>query len=116
MGKKEAIFGFSALLFGVVAGIAVLLGAEWTEGSSGGSLVFIVGALVWFAWVGSKLKKQGVPFWCPADLSLSGRRHLHRFADIGDPYVEPRKWECSLCGVHREVWKKSSGNDSGGAE
>ena len=108
MGKKEAIFGFSALLFGVVAGIAVLLGAEWTEGSSeGGFLVFIVGALVWFAWVGRKLKKQGVPFWCSADLSLSLRRHLHRFADIGDPYVEPRIWECSLCGVHREVWKKS---------
>ena len=114
MGKKEAIFGFSALLFGVVAGIAVLLGAEWTEGSSGGSLVFIVGALVWFAWVGSKLKKQGVPFWCSADLSLSGRRHLHRFADIGDPYVEPRIWECSLCGVHREVVVKSTGSTDGG--
>ena len=111
MGKKEAIFGFSALLFGVVAGIAVLLGAEWTKGSSGGSLVFIVGALVWFAWVGRKLKKQGVPFWCSADLSLSGRRHLHRFADIGDPNAEPRIWECSLCGVHREVQSNASGRN-----
>ena len=111
MGKKEAIFGFSALLFGVVAGIAVLLGAEWTEGVEAGSLVVIGGALVWFAWVGSKLKKQGVPFWCSADLSLSGRRHLHRFADIGDPHVEPRIWECSLCGVHREVLKQSDGRN-----
>ena len=76
------------------------------------ALLPVVAALLHFGAVRWDLKSGKVPFWCLPE--LSGRRRLHRFADIGDPYVKPRIWECSLCGVHREVVVKSTGSTDGG--
>ena len=76
----------------------------------------VVAALLHFGAVRWDRKKDEVPLWCFTP--LSGRRRLHRFADIGDPYARPRIWECFVCGVHRKVTIKGdgSGGDGGGGD
>ena len=76
------------------------------------ALLPVVAALLHFGAVRRDLKSGKVPFWCLPE--LTGRRRLHQFADIGDPYVKPRIWECSVCGTHREVVVKSTGSTDGG--
>ncbi len=47
-------------------------------------------------------EEAGVPWWCSAEAA-----QFHKFKETGDPYEEPRIWECSRCGVHRQVMKES---------
>ena len=90
--------------------VAALLGDE--SAPVGSALTFAAPALLYLAVVRWKLRKQGVPFWCCAGLATTGRHRPHKFADIGDPYKEPRILECSACGVHRQVWAKSQSTDT----
>ena len=78
------------------------------------ALLPVVAALLHFGAVRWDLKSGKVPFWCLPE--LTGRRRLHQFADIGDPYVSPRIWECSVCGVHRKVTTKSHGSSGDGGD
>jgi len=90
--------------------VAALLGDASAPVSAGlGSAAFALSYLAPVAW---KLRKQGVPFWCCAGPATTGRHRPHKFADIGDPYEDPRILECSACGVHRQVLKKSTSTDT----
>lgn len=107
MRASEAI-GFLALLaLTIVNVVSFLVGAEVEE--VGGTVLIGLGALGWLIYTRRSLKKQGVPWWCSAEAG-----QFHKFADIGDPYKEPRILECSGCGVHRQVSTKSRGDVGGG--
>jgi len=80
--------------------VAALLGDE--SAPVGAGLTFAALALLYLAFMRWKLRKQGVPFWCWA-APTTGRHRPHKFADIGDRFKAPRIWECSVCGVHRQV-------------
>ena len=89
--------------------VAAVLGDESAPVGAGlGSAAL---ALLYLAVVRWNLRKQGVPFWCWA-APTTGRHRPHKFADIGNPYEDPRILECSVCGVHRQVLKKSQGSDT----
>ena len=118
VGRKEAIFGSSLLLLGLVLGIAALRGAADPFGLFAGKTVtyeglipigWVVGA---FAWVSVRLKSQKVPFWCLP--TLSGRRRLHRFRETGSRFDKPRIWKCAVCGVERKVRAWDGSSDAGG--
>ena len=94
--------------------VAALLGDESAPVSAG--LTFAAFALSYLAPVAWKLRKQGVPFWCSNRSEAMGLWLPHKFADIGDPYEDPRILECSACGVHRQVLKKSNDTDTGHVE
>ena len=85
--------------------VAALLGDESAPVSAG--LTFAALVLPYLAVVAWKLRKQGVPFWCLSRSEAVGLYLPHKFADIGDPFKAPRIWECSACGVHRQVITKS---------
>ena len=89
--------------------VAALLGDESAPVSAG--LTSAAFALSYLAPVAWKLRKQGVPFWCSNRSEAVGLWLPHKFADIGDPFEDPRILECSVCGVHRQVVPKSRGND-----
>ncbi len=104
MRAREAI-GFLVAVLSVVVltiqtVIAFLVGAEVEE--VGGTVLIGLGALGWLIYTRRSLKKQGVPWWCSAEAA-----QFHKFKETGDPYEEPRIWECSRCGVHRQVMKES---------
>ena len=113
MRVREAIGFLVAVLFVVVftieAVISFLVGD--TPSEVGGAVFIGLGALGWFISTRRSLEKQGVPWWCSAEAA-----QFHKFADIGDPYKEPRILECSACGVHRQVLKKKPWNERGTTE
>ena len=92
--------------------VAALLGDESAPVSAG--LTFAALALPYLAAVAWKLRKQGVPFWCSNRSEAVGLHLPHKFADIGDPFKDPRIWECSVCGVHRQVMKQTFDSGGGG--
>jgi hypothetical protein len=112
MRVREAIGFLVAVLFvaafTIEAVISLLVGD--TPSEVGGALVRAVfmglGALGWFIYTRRSLEKQGVPWWCSVDPA-----QFHKFKETGNPYEEPRILECSACGVHRQVLKKSQGGD-----
>ena len=106
MRVREAI-GFLALLIFTI----VLYTVDATPSEDGGAALMGLGALGWLIYTRHSLKKQGVPWWCSAEAA-----QFHKFADIGDPYKEPRILECSACGVHRQVLKKKMWNERGTTE
>ena len=113
MSLRELLGELAGLITSVIFCCLVIFGVwENTPGYWFWALLPVVAALLHFGAVSWDLKSGKVPFWCLPE--LTGRRRLHRFADIGDPYVKPRIWECSLCGVHREVVVKSTGSTDGG--
>ena len=107
MRTREAVV-FLAAVAGVTWTVIALLAGVEVESASGAFWVGL-GAFGWATYIFRDLKKQRVPFWCSAESAQAGRRRFHKFADIGDPYKEPRIWECSVCGIHREFWKESKG-------
>ena len=113
MRVREAI-GFPVVVLIVVVSTieavnSFLVGAEVRE--VGGAVLVGLGALGWLISTRRSLEKQGVPWWCSAEAA-----QFHKFADIGDPYKEPRILECSACGVHRQVLKKKLWNERGTTE
>lgn len=113
MKVSEAIGLLVAVLFVVVftigSVVSFLVGAEdQADGEAvGGAVLIGLGALGWLIYTRRSLKKQGVPWLCSAEAA-----QFHKFADIGDPYEDPRILECSACGVHRQVWKKSTSDNT----
>ena len=109
MRVSEAI-GFLALPVLTIGWVVLfLVGAEVGEPDGAGAIG--LGALGWLISTRRSLEKQGVPWWCSAEAA-----QFHKFADIGDPYREPRILECSACGVHRQVLKKKMWNERGTTE
>ena len=107
MRVREAI-GFPVVVLIVVVSTieavnSFLVGAEVRE--VGGAVLVGLGALGWLIYTRHSLKKQGVPWWCSAEAA-----QFHKFKETGDPCEDPRIWECSACGVHRQVWKASNGD------
>jgi len=98
MRVSEAI-GFLALLVFTI--VLFLVGAAPLE--DGGAVLIGLGALGWLIYTRHSLKKQGVPWWCSAEAA-----RFHKFKETGNPAHDPRIWECSACGVHRQVWSVSS--------
>jgi hypothetical protein len=113
MRTRELVGILAAVLFCVVVTIGtvieLLVGAEVEDagGTIGWGIFFGLVALGCLIYTRRSLKKQGVPLWCSAQAG-----QFHKFKETGDPYEEPRIWECSVCGVHRKVDIKrhSSGN------
>ena len=87
--------------------VAALLGDESAPVSAG--LTFAALALLYLAVVGWKLREQEVPFWCSSGSAPAGR--FHRFKEIVDT-EEARIWECSVCGVHRQVDPNRGGDNT----
>ena len=103
MRVREAI-GFLALPVLTIGWVLFsLVGAEVGEVEE--AVLIGLGALGWLIYTRHSLKKQGVPWWCSAEAA-----QFHKFKETGDPYEEPRIWECSACGVHRQVWTASNGD------
>lgn len=111
MRAREAVVFLAAVAGVSWTAISLLAGVEVE--SAGGAFSVGLGAFGWVVYMVRNLKKQWVPLWCSPEPAPTRRRRFRKFADVGDPYKEPRFWECSVCGIHREVWKKSEG-DSGG--
>ncbi len=110
MRTREVVGFLVAGLFVVLFTIATVI--ELLVGDDASDLMFTavvlgLGALGWFIWVRRSLEKQGVPWRCSAE----GAK-FHKLKETGNPYKKPRIWECSVCGVHREVTPKSL--DDGG--
>ena len=109
MRVREAIGFLAAVLFVVASTIgsvvSFLVGAELEE--VGGAVLIGLGALGWLIYTKRSLNKQGVPWRCSAEAAK-----FHKFKETGNPYEEPRIWECSACGVHRQVLKKSQNSDT----
>ena len=87
--------------------VAALLGDESAPVSAG--LTFAALALLYLAVVGWKLREQEVPFWCSSGSAPAGR--FHRFKEIVDT-EKARIWECSVCGVHRQVDPNRGGDNT----
>jgi len=88
-------------------GFAAVLGDE--SAPLGAGLGSAAVALLYLAVVGWKLREQEVPFWCSSGSAPAGR--FHRFKEIVDT-EKARIWECSVCGVHRQVDPKRGGDNT----
>ena len=109
MRRTELLGTLFSLAFGLLVIVSLLFGDvedvsmwDWLAG-----LGFVVGALVFIALVGRTLKKAGIPWWCPGDPSVGGRRRFHRFKDTGEKNDKTKLHvvECSVCGARREVYR-----------
>lgn len=95
------------LLSLLATGATAVLGDESAPVGAGLTLAAI--ALLYLAVMGWKLRKQEVAFWCSPESGPVGRRRFHNFKEIVDT-EKTRIWECSVCGVHRQVMSNSGDN------
>ena len=112
MGKMRRLEPLG-LLFALSVGLLTFLSSLFGDVEGAGEwdwlagLGFVVAGLLWAALLRRTLKKAGIPWWCPGDPSVGGRRRFHRFKDTGEKNEKTKLHvvECSVCAVRREVYR-----------